>query len=237
MRLAVFGASGRMGAAVIRLAEAAGHTVVFQAAAETNALQALPAADVAIDFSHASAFEHVASACVASGLALVSGTTGFGGAAQAALAEAARSIPVLWEPNLSVGVFVLTTLVREAALRLGPSFDVELVETHHKHKLDAPSGTALRLAESVHSARELQLTFGRHGARAQRQPTELGIHAVRGGSVVGDHTVSFLGDSERVELTHRADSRDVFAQGALRAAEWLVGKPAGRYGLGDVLAI
>lgn len=237
MRLVVFGASGRMGAAVIRLATAAGHTVVFEVSAAAGTLHALPEADVAVDFSHASAFESVASACVSAGLPLVSGTTGFGDAAQAALTDAARSIPVLWEPNMSVGVFVLTALVREAALRLGPTFDVELVEAHHKHKLDAPSGTALRLVESVRSARELRPTFGRHGAQARRAATEIGVHAVRGGSVVGDHTVSFLGESERVELTHRAESRDVFAQGALRAAAWLVGKPAGRYGLGDVLAI
>ncbi len=232
MRIAVFGASGRMGMAVVRIAEAAGHAIVPSAAL---AAAAAPA-DVAIDFSHASAIASVTQVCVAAGVPLVSGTTGFDAAGEAALDAAARDIAVLWEPNMSVGVHVLTALVREAARRLGPGFDVEIVEAHHKHKLDAPSGTALRLANSVQSARDLELVFGRHGARAARAPSELGMHAIRGGSIVGDHSVGFYGESERLELSHRAENRDVFARGALRAAEWLIGKRAGRYGLGDVLA-
>jgi len=240
MRLAVFGASGRMGQAVVRLAEVAGHDVVFRATAETENLHAFATtqAEVAIDFSHASAFVPVARACAAAKVPLVSGTTGFGAEGEAVLEEVAAAIPVLWEPNMSVGVFVLSALVREAAARLGSTFDIEIVEAHHKHKLDAPSGTALRLAESARVSRpELVATYGRHGSKAAREPNELGIHAVRGGSVVGDHTVGFHGDSERLELAHRAESRDVFASGALRAASWLCGRAAGRYGLADVLAI
>lgn len=239
LRLAVFGETGRMGRAVVRLAEAAGHTVVFRASADTGNVHGLAesGAMVAIDFSHASAFAAIARACVESGVALVSGTTGFEAEGEAALAEAARSVAVLWEPNMSIGVFVLGALVREATRRLGEGFDVEIVETHHKHKLDAPSGTALRLAESVRAVRALAPRHGRHGASARRGADELGMHAVRGGSVVGDHTVSFFGESERLELSHRAESRDVFASGALRAASWLAGKPAGRYGLADVLSL
>lgn len=239
MRLAVFGESGRMGRAVVRLAEQDGHDVVFRASAtDDHRLLHDAGADVAIDFSHAGAFVDVVRACASAGVPLVSGTTGIGDSDQTALADAARSIPILWEPNMSIGVFVLSALVREATLRLGPSFDVEIVEAHHKNKLDAPSGTALRLAEAVRSARsELTPSFGRHGGSSQRLPTELGMHAVRGGSVVGDHSVGFYGESERLELSHHAETRDVFARGALRAAVWLVGKKPGRYGLGDVLAL
>ena len=239
MRIGVFGASGRMGQSVVRIAEAAGHEIVFRASAKAESLLAIAEAraEVAIDFSHAAAFRATVEACVAAELPLVSGTTGFGVEGEAALVAAAQSVAVLWEPNLSVGVYVLSALVREAAARLGETFDVEIVETHHKHKLDAPSGTALRLASSVQSARpELELGFGRHGAQAARTGRELGVHAIRGGSVVGDHTVGFYGEAERIELSHRAESRDVFARGALRAAEWLAGQPRGRYGLGDVLA-
>lgn len=241
MKLAVFGDDGRMGTAVCRLAAEYAATVVFRSSEHARDASTYAAAlrasgaQVAIDFSHASAFVEILAACTESGVALVSGTTGFGAEGERALASA--RVPVLWEPNLSIGVHVLTALVREAVAQLGPSFDVEIVEAHHKHKLDAPSGTALRLAEAVRAARtELALRHGRHGAQVKREASELGMHAVRGGSVVGDHSVHLLGESERVELTHRAESRDVFARGALRAARWILGRPAGRYRLADMLA-
>jgi 4-hydroxy-tetrahydrodipicolinate reductase len=145
-------------------------------------------------------------------------------------------MPVLWEPNMSVGVHVLGRLVREAIAALGEGFDVEIVEAHHRKKVDAPSGTALRLAElAMEAAHGGGLRHGREGRPGERPRGEIGMHALRGGDVVGDHTVHFLGDGERLELTHRATSRDVFAHGALRAAAWLAGKPRGRYTLADVL--
>jgi 4-hydroxy-tetrahydrodipicolinate reductase len=147
------------------------------------------------------------------------------------------SVPVLWEANMSVGVHVLVALVRDAVAALGPGFDIEIVETHHAKKVDAPSGTALLLADAARDAREggAPLAHGRSGRPGPRPGTEIGVHAVRGGDVIGDHTVHLLGGGERLELTHRATSRDVFALGALHAARWIVGKGAGVYTMRDVL--
>jgi 4-hydroxy-tetrahydrodipicolinate reductase len=172
-------------------------------------------ADVVVDFSAPGATLALAPIAAAAGSALVSGTTGLGDDARAALDRAASQVPVLWEPNMSLGVHVLTELVSRAASALA-DWDAEIVETHHRAKVDAPSGTALRLAEALGRA-------------------NVGVHALRGGDVVGDHTVHLLGGGERLELTHRATNRDVFAHGALRAARWLVGRPPGRYALRDVL--
>jgi 4-hydroxy-tetrahydrodipicolinate reductase len=172
-------------------------------------------AEAVVDFSAPGATLALAPIAAAAGSALVSGTTGLGDDARGALDRAAARVPVLWEPNMSLGVHVLTELVGRAASALA-DWDAEIVETHHRAKVDAPSGTALRLAESLGRA-------------------NVGIHALRGGDVVGDHTVHLLGGGERLELTHRATNRDVFAHGALRAARWLVGRPPGRYSLRDVL--
>jgi 4-hydroxy-tetrahydrodipicolinate reductase len=172
-------------------------------------------AEAVVDFSAPGATLALAPIAAAAGSALVSGTTGLGDDARGALDRAAARVPVLWEPNMSLGVHVLTELVGRAASALA-DWDAEIVETHHRAKVDAPSGTALRLAESLGRA-------------------NVGIHALRGGDVIGDHTVHLLGGGERLELTHRATNRDVFAHGALRAARWLVGRPPGRYALRDVL--
>lgn len=261
--LAVFGASGRMGRAVVRLAGEAGFRVVFAAAHElegadsgelagagknganvVKGLETLKAsgARVAIDFSHPSALPAIAEACASAGVALVSGTTGLDDSGQAALDRASALVPVLWEPNMSVGVLVLGELVRRAVSLLGLGYDVEITETHHKHKADSPSGTALRLAEAVVAARaslsaESRLVHGREGKKTTRTPDEVGMHAVRGGDVIGDHSVHLLGQGERLELTHRATSRELFAQGALRAARALVGREKGRVRLVDVIGI
>ena len=236
MRLAVVGASGRMGRAVVRLAHAEGVEIVCAVGATdigrdvgelagvgafgtciVDGLAALEhaRAEVVVDFSSPGATLALAPIAAAAGTAVVSGTTGLGDDARAALDRAATRVPVLWEPNMSLGVHVLTELVRRASTVLA-EWDAEIVETHHRAKVDAPSGTALRLAESTGRAR-------------------VGMHALRGGDVVGDHAVHFLGGGERIELTHRATSRDVFAHGALRAARWIVGRPPGRYALRDVL--
>ncbi len=257
-RLAVTGASGRVGSAVVRLAESRGFRVV-KALSRSRAGEDLSAVvagvkpgvtveasssalasggyDVAIDFSSDAAVPGVAAAVARGRAALVSGTTGLGQASEAALDAAAREVPVLWEPNMSVAVHVLGRLVRDAVVALGEEFDVEIVETHHGKKVDAPSGTALRLAAMVRAgdAARATLRHGREGRPGPRAKGEIGVHAVRGGDVIGDHAVHLLGQGERIELVHRATHRDLFALGALRAAAWLVGKPPGRYTLSDVL--
>jgi 4-hydroxy-tetrahydrodipicolinate reductase len=166
-------------------------------------------------------------------VALVSGTTGVTDLRP--LDEAATQIPVLWAPNMSLGIQVLSELAAEAARRLGPDFDLEITEVHHRKKVDSPSGTAVRLADAVREVRPLRPVSGRQGIVGARPSDELGIFALRGGDVIGDHTVHLLGPGERLELTHRATSRDLFALGALRAARWIAGKPARRYSLADVL--
>jgi 4-hydroxy-tetrahydrodipicolinate reductase len=260
VKLAIHGATGRMGLAVIRIAAAAGDvTLVGGACAASDALagrdlgeiaglgalgvvaspdmdSALLGADVVIDFSVAGAVTPLFASAAKKGVAIVSGTTSLDSAAMAALERAASSVPVLWAPNMSLGVEVLSDLVTRAVRRLGPTFDTEIMEIHHRKKVDAPSGTARRLAEAVRAARgELKERHERAGDVGPRPDDELGVLALRGGDVVGDHTVFLLGNGERIELTHRATNRDLFAQGALRAARFVVGKPAGRYSLSDVL--
>lgn len=194
-------------------------------------------ADVVIDFSSASAVPGMCEVAARARIAIVSGTTGLDDVQRAALASAARAVPVLWEPNMSIGVHVLGVLVERAIAMLGPGFDVEIVEAHHNQKADAPSGTAVRLAEIAKRARTgAELVHGRSGRPGARPKSEIGVHAVRGGDVIGDHTVHLMGQGERLELTHRASSRDLFAHGAIRAAEWLSGKPAGTYRLADLLS-
>lgn len=237
MRLAVFGAGGRMGSAVLRLAKESGDVELVAALDLFSEASSLVGAEVVIDFSAPAAIPALASAAVSAGVAIVSGTTGLDDAAKAALDHAATQVPVLWEPNMSVGVFVLSELLREALRMLGPAFDVEIVETHHRKKADAPSGTAMRLAEIAKAARPeaTRWVTGREGKPGPRKADEIGVLAVRGGDVIGDHVVHLLGEGERLELVHRASNRDLFASGALRAARWLRGKSPGRYGLADVL--
>jgi 4-hydroxy-tetrahydrodipicolinate reductase len=257
MRLAVVGASGRMGRAVVRLARLDGLEIVCAVGtteigsdvgelAGTGALgtcvvDGLAAigqarADVVVDFSAPGATLALAPIAAAAGSALVSGTTGLGEDAREALDQAANRVAVLWEPNMSIGVHVLTELVARAASALS-DWDIEVVETHHRAKVDAPSGTALRLAETAQRARAggTRLVHGREGRARVRDAAEIGMHALRGGDVIGEHAVHLLGGGERLELVHRATSRDVFAHGAVRAARWIAGRPAGRYALRDVL--
>ena len=253
IRLLIHGASGRMGRSLIAgLAEHSQlHLVAAVASAPRADLGALsvlqpsqlahaPVFDVAVDFSAPSGLHALGEVCVARGAALVSGTTGLDDAAQAALASWSTRIPVLWAANFSLGIALLTRLVRQAAAAL-PDWDCEVVEVHHHRKKDAPSGTALRLGESVAAARGVDLSVvarhGREGVSATRQSGEIGFHALRGGDVVGDHRVSFFAASEHIELAHHAASRDVFAHGALNAARWLARQPPGRYSLDDLLDV
>jgi 4-hydroxy-tetrahydrodipicolinate reductase len=193
-------------------------------------------ADVVIDFSTAAALPRLLQLAARARVPVVSGTTRLDAEAERHLDEAAKLIPVLWAPNTSVGVQLLAELVSLAAQKLGLGFDVEIVEAHHRAKVDAPSGTADRLRRAVAEARaDLVAVHGREGNVGPRSATEIGMHAVRGGDVIGDHAVHFLGQGERLELTHRATSRDLFARGALQAARFVVGKPAGRYAMVDVI--
>ncbi len=196
--------------------------------------------DVVIDFSSATATGEVTRACLAAGKALVIGTTGHDEGALAVLRTAAESIPVLLSPNFSVGVNAMLWLAARATELLGPDFDIEIVEMHHRHKKDAPSGTARKLAQRIAETRKMDSGIFRHGRKGdvgERQTGEIGLHAMRGGDVVGDHTVVFAGSGERLELTHKASSREVFAAGALRAAQWVADKPPGFYGMDEVLGL
>jgi 4-hydroxy-tetrahydrodipicolinate reductase len=258
VRLGVVGASGKMGRAIVRLAREAGMEVVCAVGttdvgrdvgelagtgalgvAVTDAIDALAAMKcaVCIEFSTPAGTRAACELAAKAGFALVSGTTGLDDPARRALDLAAQKTAVLWEPNMSLGVHVLGVLVRRAIEMLGPEFDVEIVEAHHRMKVDAPSGTAARLAEIAKDARgdAAKLVHGREGRPGARTRAEIGVHAVRGGDVIGDHTVGLFGAGERLELVHRASSRDLFAHGAVRAAAWIHGKPSGRYGLADVL--
>jgi 4-hydroxy-tetrahydrodipicolinate reductase len=198
-----------------------------------------PPVDVVIDFSTPLATAAHAALCAKAGVALVTGTTGLCEVERGALLAAAKKVPVVWAPNMSVGVQVLSLAVQEAARRLGEGWDREVLEIHHKLKKDAPSGTALKLAEDAAGALGLskeKLRFARSGLTGERPEGEIGVQSLRGGEVVGEHTVFFFGEGERLELKHCAQSREQFAKGALRAARWLQAKPAGLYSMGDVLS-
>jgi 4-hydroxy-tetrahydrodipicolinate reductase len=257
IRLAVCGATGRMGRTVIRLCQEADDLTLVGACAASgdpnlgedagtlagarpagvavtdDMSAALLGADVVVDFSLPAALGELSRLVARQNVALVSGTTGVKDLAP--LDEAAARVAVLWSANMSIGIQVLSELAAEAVQRLGPGFDVEIVEVHHNEKVDSPSGTAVRIGEAIREVRGLRPVSGRQGIVGARPNDELGMFALRGGDVIGDHTVHLLGPGERLELTHRATSRELFARGALRAARWIVGKPARRYTLADVL--
>jgi 4-hydroxy-tetrahydrodipicolinate reductase len=240
-RLLVQGASGRLGQIIFRLAQQSDAWDVT-ASDKGSALESLVAeTEVSIDVSVPAASVQIAALCARYGKPLVIGTTGHSDAQMKAIQTAAVACPILVAPNFSVGVNLLFWLTREAAKVLGEAFDPEVIEMHHNLKKDAPSGTAKRIAEILAEVRstayEEAVRHGRHGMVGQRTPLEIGVHAVRGGSIVGEHTVVFAGEGERIELIHRAASRDTFARGALQAAEWLVGKRPGRYDMQDVLGL
>ena len=243
MRAIVCGACGCMGRVLRQMINealdwtlAAGVDPYGQTPDVLPSLEGCPEADVIIDFSHHSGTNALLAYAVERKLPVVIATTGHTPEELAAIAEAAKKIPVFRSGNMSVGVALLCSLAKKAA-SVFPEADIEIVETHHNHKLDAPSGTALMLAEAIGEARDNPpLQLGRSG-NCPRQKGEIGIHAVRGGDIVGDHTVLFAGDGERIELTHRASSRMTFAKGALRAAKWLAGASAGYYDMQDVLGL
>jgi len=197
--------------------------------------------DVLVDFSTPDALEAHLDAAVAAATPIVIGTTGLAPEHHQAIDRAAEKVAVLQAANMSLGVNLLAHLVREAAARLGEGWDIEIVEMHHRHKVDAPSGTALLLGAAAADGRGIDLDEasdrGRDGITGARAEGHIGFASLRGGSVAGDHLVVFAGDGERLELGHRAESREIFARGAVEAALWLAGKPAGRYTMADVLGL
>ncbi len=261
--IAILGASGRMGRALIdatlrakdlQLAAAIEHADSPALGSDAGVLVGAPASGIAVtcdlaaaiakgqvlvDFTQPAATLAAISRCLVANRPIVIGTTGFTPEQKTRIAEAAKEIPVCMAANYSVGVNVCLRLLEVAALALKPGYDVEIVEVHHRHKVDAPSGTALALGEAVAKAlgRDLRThaIYGREGQTGARDADAIGFATVRGGDVVGDHTVMFLGEGERVEITHRASNRANFANGALRAAVWLSTRPAGLYSMRDVL--
>ena len=230
IRVMLFGAGGRMGRAIAEVAD--GHDGVTIASQD---------ADVFVDFSAPTALEGNLAKAIAAARPILIGTTGLDADHQRLIDDASRTIAILQAANTSLGVTLLAHLVREAAARLGPDWDIEIVEMHHRHKADAPSGTALLLGRAAAEARGVGLEEvsdrGRDGITGPRAAGHIGFAALRGGSVAGEHQVVFAGEGERIELGHRAESRIIFARGAIQAALWLRNKPAGRYTMADVLGL
>jgi 4-hydroxy-tetrahydrodipicolinate reductase len=241
LRVLLVGAKGRMGQAIAAAAETAEAVIVASLDQGDDLTKEIGGCDVVVDFSHSSATTAICQACLGAGKPLVSGTTGHSNEERALLEKTAKSLPIVLSPNFSVGVNALFWLTRKAAELLGKDFDLEIVETHHRLKKDAPSGTARRLAEILCQVRKLDyaknVAHGREGMIGERSAGEIGVHSIRGGDVVGDHTVTFAGRGERLELAHKASSRETFAVGALRAARWIVGRPPGLYSMEDVLGL
>lgn len=264
-KIAILGAGGRMGRALIlALADTPG--AVLSAAVEhegnkligldasvlaglpasgiligADAVAAIRASDVAIEFSSPAATVKHAELAAAAGTAYLAGTTGLATCDEDVLREAAERIPIVYAANYSVGMTLLADLVKRAAGSLGPEFDIEIVEMHHKHKVDAPSGSALALGRAAAAGRGVKLddvaVRGRDGVTGARAEGTIGFAALRGGDVRGDHTVIYAGEGERLELTHRAGGREIFARGAIRAALWAIGKTPGMYDMRDVLGL
>jgi 4-hydroxy-tetrahydrodipicolinate reductase len=242
VRILLVGAKGRMGRAVAAAGEKQKDLEIVAELDQGDDLEArIGNCDVVVDFSHASATAEICRVCVGAGKPLVTGTTGHSQEERATIEKAASSLAIVLAPNFSVGVNALFWLTRKASELLGSEFDPEIVEIHHRLKKDAPSGTAKRLAEILCDARNLDaaknLAHGRAGMIGERPDAEIGVHSIRGGDVVGDHTVIFAGQGERLELAHKASSRETFAAGALRAARWIVGQPPGLYSMENVLGL
>ncbi len=260
----VCGSMGRMGKAILSIlgenpygmslcaaVEAAGHPLVGHDASSSSApghamvkvrgdfAEAIAGGDVAIDFSSPESSVRNAGTAAEAGKPIVIGTTGLSADQLGKIREAAGKTAIVHSPNMSIGVNLMFRVAADVARVLGEDYDVEIVETHHRFKKDAPSGTAVKLADVVASALGRRMvdvgTYGRMGMVGERPRKEIGVHAVRSGDVVGEHTLVFGGIGERLEITHRAQSRDTFARGAVRAAAWALGKPAGLYDMADVL--
>jgi 4-hydroxy-tetrahydrodipicolinate reductase len=241
-KVIITGAKGRMGQALVSCAKSFHDLeIVGQIDTGDDLGDVITKSDVVIDFSLHNATSAIVELCVKNKKAVVIGTTGHSDSEKSQIINHKSQIPMVWASNFSTGVNTLFWLTRKAAEILGPDFDLEVIEMHHRLKKDAPSGTAKSLAEILADVRKLHLAeaarHGRTGIVGERKPSEIGIHSVRGGDVVGDHTVIFANTGERVELTHKASSRDTFANGALRAALWVVKQKPGLYDMQDVLGL
>lgn len=258
IEIAVSGATGRMGRRVLALAQAdprfriaaalchaedplCGQSMEVEGMTYVPCVEFPANASAVIDFSVPAGTMAMAAECASRRIPLVSGTTGLIDAQHARLGALAASAPMLHAANFSVGVNILTALAARLALQLGEGFDIEIIESHHRAKVDAPSGTALSLLESIVSAtgrdRKADVAYGREGRTGARPGRQIGVHAVRMGSIVGRHSVHYASMSEVLTISHEASSRDVFAAGALRAAAWLIGKPPRLYTMADVLGL
>jgi 4-hydroxy-tetrahydrodipicolinate reductase len=242
LRVAVAGASGRMGRMLIDAVEAAPDcTLAGTLDIGRDIASGLADAQVLVDFTRPEGTLAHLAACRERGVKMVIGTTGLSAADKALIEEHSKHIALMLSPNMSVGVNVVLRLLDTAARALAEGYDIEIVEAHHRHKVDAPSGTALKMGEVVAAAlgRDLKqcAVYGREGVTGERDPSTIGFATVRGGDIVGDHTVMFCGTGERVEITHKSASRATYAQGALRAARFLADKPNGLYDMADVLGL
>jgi 4-hydroxy-tetrahydrodipicolinate reductase len=241
VRVLLLGAKGRMGQAIAAAAPKAEVEISAGLDLGDELEENLGDCDAVIDFSHPNAIGQLARACRGAKKPAVIGTTGHSNEERATIEELAESVPVVLSPNFSVGVNALFWLTRKAAEMLGEDFDLEITEMHHRLKKDAPSGTAKKLAEILCDVRGLDyaknVRHGREGLVGERPVKEIGVMSIRGGDVVGDHTVTLAGVGERLELSHKAASRETFALGALRAARWVIGKPPGLYSMEDVLGL
>jgi 4-hydroxy-tetrahydrodipicolinate reductase len=242
IKIAVAGASGRMGQSIIQSIEQSDKTtlgVTLDKGDDLNSV--IDQFDVLVDFTRPEATLDYLAVCIATGKSMVIGTTGFDDAGLQMIKDAGTKIPVVFAPNMSVGVNLSLKLLEMAAKVIGEESDIEIVEAHHRHKVDAPSGTALKMGEVVANALGRDLSkcavYGREGIEKPRDRQTIGFSTIRGGDVVGEHTVSFFMEGERVEITHKASSRMTFANGAIRASAWLQGKPAGLYSMQDILDI
>jgi 4-hydroxy-tetrahydrodipicolinate reductase len=242
LKVAVAGASGRMGRMLIEAVEAAPDcTLAGTLDVGRDIAAGLADAQVLIDFTRPEGTMAHLAACRDRGIKAVIGTTGFSEAQKAEIAAHAKQIALMAAPNMSVGVNVVLRLLDTAARALAEGYDIEIVEAHHRHKVDAPSGTALQMGEVVANAlgRDLKqcAVYGREGVTGERNPSTIGFATVRGGDIVGDHTVMFCGTGERIEIAHKSSSRATYAQGALRAARFLMDKPNGLFNMNDVLGL
>jgi 4-hydroxy-tetrahydrodipicolinate reductase len=239
--IGIIGSAGRMGQALVEAIDAAGLTHAGGVDQDGDLAALAAASDVLVDFSSPRALEANLDTCVAAGKPIVIGTTGLEERHHYLIDDAARDIAVLQTGNTSLGVTMLAALVKQAASQLSDDWDIEIVEMHHRHKIDAPSGTALLLGEAAAKGRNIDLKTnserGRDGITGARATGAIGFASLRGGSVAGDHSVIFASDDERIEIIHRAENRSIFAKGAVKAALWLVGQKAGRYGMEEVLGL
>lgn len=240
LQILLNGSRGRMGQAIANATADMNAVIVAATDAGDNPAQHIDASEVIIDFSSHHATRSLLELAIAHKKPVVIGTTGHSAADKQALLQLAAKVPCVWAGNFSVGVNLLFAMTRRATAILGVDYDTEVVEMHHRFKKDAPSGTAARLLEIILEERKLDSTalrHGRSGITGERKPDEVGVHALRGGDVIGDHTVIYAALGERIELTHKASDRAIFARGAVRAAHWVVGQKAGVYDMQDVLGL